>query len=105
MAKKINYAGMFTLRKDGRYQGSYTDKTGRHYLYDRDPEQLYYKLQAPLPPNRKEFRHFVKLLKTGRGNTGKKSQSARGQTTSHTIMTFWLGTGKSKSRMFPPWKL
>ncbi len=46
MAKKTNYAAMFTLRKDGRYQGSYTDATGRHYLYDRDPVQLFQKLQA-----------------------------------------------------------
>lgn len=44
MAKKINYAEMFTLRKDGRYQGSYTDATGRHYVYDRDPQRLYQKL-------------------------------------------------------------
>lgn len=50
MAKKINYASMFTLRKDGRYQGSYTDGTGRHYLYDRDPEKLYQKLQAAQVP-------------------------------------------------------
>ena len=47
MAKKINYASMFTLRKDGRYQGSYTDETGRHYVYDRDPERLWHKLNAP----------------------------------------------------------
>ena len=37
---------MFTLRKDGRYQGSYTDETGRHYVYDRDPEALFLKLQG-----------------------------------------------------------
>ena len=43
--KKIDYAAMFTLRKDGRYQGSYTDETGRHYIYDRDPEALFLKLQ------------------------------------------------------------
>ena len=50
MAKRIKYADLFTLRKDGRYQGSYTDETGRHYLYDRDPERLYQKLQeAGLP--------------------------------------------------------
>lgn len=36
---------MFTLRKDGRYQGSYTDETGRHYVYDRDPEALFRRLQ------------------------------------------------------------
>ena len=44
MAKKINYAALFTLRKDGRYQGSYTDDAGRHYVYDRDPERLWHKL-------------------------------------------------------------
>ena len=48
MAKKINYASMFTLRKDGRYQGSYTDSNGqRKYVYDRDPEKLWKKLNAP----------------------------------------------------------
>lgn len=45
MAKKIKYAELFTLRKDGRYQGSYTDDTGRHYVYDRDPEALFRKIQ------------------------------------------------------------
>ena len=51
MAKKINYASMFTLRKDGRYQGSYTDPDGkRKYIYDRDPEKLYYKLQEASQP-------------------------------------------------------
>lgn len=45
--KKINYAALYTLRKDGRYQGSYTDATGRHYLYDRDPERLWHRLNAP----------------------------------------------------------
>lgn len=48
MAKKINYAAMFTLRKDGRYQGSYTDNTGRHYVYDRDPERLWHRLNDPV---------------------------------------------------------
>lgn len=45
--KKIDYASMFTLRKDGRYQGSYTDDTGRHYVYDRDPERLWHRLNDP----------------------------------------------------------
>lgn len=44
MARKLNYARLFTLRKDGRYQASYTDNKGRHFLYDRDPERLYKKL-------------------------------------------------------------
>lgn len=47
MAKKIDYASMFTRRKDGRYQGSYTDDSGRHYVYDRDPERLWHKLNDP----------------------------------------------------------
>ena len=50
MAKKIDYASMFTRRKDGRYQGSYTDDKGRHYVYDRDPERLYEKLQQKQQP-------------------------------------------------------
>ena len=50
--KKLNYAAMFTLRKDGRYMGYYHDldrdgkPTGpRHPIYDRDPEKLYKKIQ------------------------------------------------------------
>lgn len=50
MSKRINYAALFTLRKDGRYQGSYTDDAGRHFLYDRDPEALYNKLQEAQQP-------------------------------------------------------
>lgn len=61
MAKKINYAAMFTLRKDGRYQGSYTDKNGRHYLYDRDPEQLYRKLQAATAPEEEKVPTFLEI--------------------------------------------
>lgn len=44
MAKKLNYASLFTLRKDGRYMASYTNASGRHFLYDRDPEQLHARL-------------------------------------------------------------
>lgn len=61
MAKKINYAAMFTLRKDGRYQGSYTDKTGRHYLYDRDPEALYRKIQAAAAPEESKTPNFREI--------------------------------------------
>jgi len=50
--KKLNYASMFTLRKDGRYMGYYHDldpdgkPTGpRHPIYDRDPAKLYRKIQ------------------------------------------------------------
>lgn len=48
MAKRIDYASMFTLRKDGRYMGTYTDAGGkRHSVYDRDPEKLWHKLNDP----------------------------------------------------------
>ena len=61
MAKKINYAAMFTLRKDGRYMASYTDETGRHYLYDRDPELLYRKLQAAQKPKEERIPTFCDI--------------------------------------------
>lgn len=45
MAKKIDFSSMYTLRSDGRYQGSYRDRDGkRHMVCDRDPERLYQKL-------------------------------------------------------------
>lgn len=51
MAKKIDYASMFTLRKDGRYQGYYRDEDGkRKAIYDRDPESLYRKIQEKESP-------------------------------------------------------
>ena len=46
MAKKINYETMFTRRKDGLYMARYTDKNGRHSIYDRDPAKLFLKMQA-----------------------------------------------------------
>ena len=61
MAKRIKYADMFTLRKDGRYQGSYTDSTGRHYIYDRDPERLYHRLQEVGKPKEYTFREIAEL--------------------------------------------
>ena len=61
MAKKINYAAMFTLRKDGRYMATYTDKTGRHSLYDKDPEQLYRKLQAAQIPEEEHVPTFQEI--------------------------------------------
>lgn len=60
MAKKINYAGMFTLRKDGRYQASYVDESGdRKYLYDRDAEALYNKLKAAQEPKPLTFKEIA----------------------------------------------
>lgn len=53
MVKKIDYAKLFTKRKDGRYMGYWQpkDRHGcpigkRHPLYDRDPEELYKRLEA-----------------------------------------------------------
>ena len=60
--KKPDYASMFTLRSDGRYQGYWheLDKDGkptgpRHYIYDRDPEALYNKIQEKETPGRVLF--------------------------------------------------
>lgn len=61
MAKKIDYAAMFTLRKDGRYQAAYVDDTGRHYVYDRDPERLWHKLNAPKEEPPVTFAAIAKL--------------------------------------------
>lgn len=45
MSKKIDYGSMFTRRKDGRYQGHYTDENGkRRFVCDRDPEKLFFRL-------------------------------------------------------------
>ena len=39
---RIDYASMFTQRKDGRFMGYWRDFTGkRHSVYDTDPERLY----------------------------------------------------------------
>lgn len=58
--KKLDYASMFTLRKDGRYQGSYTDETGRHYVYDKDPERLWHRLNAPKEDSAPLFREIAR---------------------------------------------
>ena len=49
--KKPNYAAMFTLRSDGRYQGYWHEpstrgKGKRHYIYDRDPKRLFERIRA-----------------------------------------------------------
>lgn len=44
--KKIDYTAMFTLRKDGRYQGSYRDENNKQrFVCDRDPERLFFKIK------------------------------------------------------------
>ena len=46
MAKKIDYAALFTLRPDGRYQGYWRDSRGRHTMCDKDPQRLYERIEA-----------------------------------------------------------
>jgi len=48
--KKLDYASLYTLRKDGRYQGSYMENGKQHFVYDRDPERLWHKLHDPKEP-------------------------------------------------------
>lgn len=57
---KLNYAALFTLRSDGRYQGywheldRYGEPTGkRHTICDRDPKRLFEKIQERETPGRK----------------------------------------------------
>lgn len=63
MARKPNYAAMFTLRSDGRYMGYWheLDKNGeptgaRHAIYDRDPEKLFHKIQEKETPLKRTFK-------------------------------------------------
>ena len=49
--KKQDYAKLFTLRSDGRYQGTYRDDGGKyHKLCDKDPERLFEKLENAKKP-------------------------------------------------------
>ena len=61
MARKINYAAMFILRKDGRYMARYTDDTGRHCLYDRDPEALFHRLEEAKKPKEEKIPTFREI--------------------------------------------
>lgn len=61
MAKKINYADLFTRRKNGLYQGSYKDDKGRHYIYDRDPQKLYEKMQNINQPKKVTFLEVAEM--------------------------------------------
>lgn len=52
----MNYARMFTRRKDGLYCATITLSGKRKYLYDRDPEALYNKLEELKHPAPLTFR-------------------------------------------------
>lgn len=46
MAKKPDFAALYTLRADGRYMGYWRDADGkRHAVYDRDPAKLHAKIE------------------------------------------------------------
>ena len=63
MRKKPNYAEMFTLRPDGRYQGYWHDldsdgqpiKAKRHTICDKDPERLLQRIREKETPKRRTF--------------------------------------------------
>ena len=55
--KKSDYAKLYTLRSDGRYQGCYYDDLGnRHFVCDRDPEALHKKIEAKKKPPAPTFK-------------------------------------------------
>ena len=61
--KKSNYASLFVLRSDGRYQGYWRDldkdgkPTGkRHAICDRDPERLFLRIQEKQKPVKRTLR-------------------------------------------------
>lgn len=62
----INYAALFTLRPDGRYQGYWHDldregqPTGkRHTICDRDPEKLFRRIQEKETPGRRTLKDLA----------------------------------------------
>lgn len=60
MAKKIDYAALYSLRKDGRYE---TRLPGGKCVYDRDPYKLWLKVQAALNPQPPTFREIAEAWK------------------------------------------
>lgn len=61
MAKKIDYASLYTLRKDGRYVATYRDEKGKHFVYDRDPKALYEKMRKLQEPVEKKPATFKEI--------------------------------------------
>lgn len=62
MAKKYRYASLYTLRSDGRYQGTYIDHDGkRKYVYDKNPDVLHEKIAARQAPKEPTFKDIAEL--------------------------------------------
>lgn len=56
----MNYAKLFTRRKDGSYQGKYKDATGKwRTVSNRDPEVLYHKLEKLKAPPALSFKEML----------------------------------------------
>lgn len=65
--KKIDYASMFTLRKDGRYQGSYKGPDGKwHYVCHKDPEALFNLITEKTTPAAATFADVARGWETKR---------------------------------------
>lgn len=70
MTKKIDYANLFTHRKDGRYQGYWRelDKNGepkgpRHCICDKEPERLFQRIQEKETPRALTFSEIAEAWK------------------------------------------
>ena len=58
--RKQDYAKLYTLRSDGRYQGSYKDSAGKwHYVCDKDPEALREKIEKKKAPPKTTFKEMA----------------------------------------------
>lgn len=63
--KKTDYAKLFILRKDGRYQGRYKDSKGNwHTIADKDPEALFYRIEGAKKPKPITFREAADAWET-----------------------------------------
>lgn len=61
----MNYSKLFTRRKDGRYQATYHDASGKLcYLYDRDPDVLHEKLEEIKKPRPVTFKQAAEAWQT-----------------------------------------
>ena len=72
--KKIDYASMFTLRSDGRFQGYWHEKTARgkgkrHIICDRDPERLYNRIVERESPPKTRFSDVLDKWEAQHKNT------------------------------------
>ena len=62
--RKSDYAKMFNLRKDGRYQGRYKDENGKvHVVCDKDPERLFNRLEDYKKPKQVLFSEIAEAWK------------------------------------------